>query len=101
MSNIAKARFFLRARGSDLQHLETFALMLATAKTSYRETRLRAQGNKEGVSLDAKELTTAVDLSVLTYLNKYSRLPGNIKDVLSVLSSDSDKHTLAMSWYNA
>lgn len=101
MSDIAKARFFLKAKGSKLQHLETFALMLATAKSNYKEMKLRSQGNKEGISLEKKELETAIDLAVLSYLNRHAQLPPNVKDVLSVLASDAEKHQLAMSWYNA
>lgn len=101
MNDIAKARFFLKARGSKLQHLETFALMLATAKSDYKNIRLRSQGNRESVSFEKKELETAIDLAVLSYLSKHGQLPPNVKEVLSLLSSDADKHQLAMSWYNA
>jgi hypothetical protein len=101
MSDITKARYFLRAKGSDLQHLETFPLMMATAQTRYRELRQRSKGNKEGVDLSSQELDAMIDLAVLAYLKKYAQLPKDVPKVLDNTTSAEEKKQLAMGWYNA
>jgi len=99
--DITKAKFFLKAHGSKLQHLETFSLMLATAESNYKNVRLRAKGNKEGIDFSSKELECAVDLAVLQYLRKYARLPDNAAEILLPTTSDEKKLEMAMGWYNA
>ncbi len=101
MNDITKARAFLTATGSKLQHLQSFGLMIATAEQNYRELRLQQQGEKAVVgSLVAKEVEIILELSVLRYLKRSNRLPGNITDAFAPGVTLDQKKELAMSWLN-
>jgi hypothetical protein len=100
MNDISKARFFLKAHGSKLETLETFALMLATAESEYKDVRMRQRTNRtEGAR--RQELPTAVDLGVLRYLKNHGRLPDNVGEIISPETSDARKLELAKQWYGA
>ncbi len=101
MSDIAKARYFLKHRDSKLDHLETFGLMLTTAKTNYSEIKFRGRGDDQGVDFEQNELAAMIDLAVLSYLKKYARLPDDVTKVLLPAASDEEKRNLAMGWYSA
>jgi len=101
MNDITKARAFLSATGSDLQHLVSFGLMLATAEQNYRELKLRKQGNKDVAgSLDEKEIEVLLDVAVLRYLKRTNRLPANVTDAFANETSLDRKKELAASWIN-
>ncbi len=101
MNDITKARTFLNAVGSDLQHLVSFGLMLTTAEQRYREIQLRKQGNKDiPGALDAKEVEAALELSVLRYLKRNNQLPRNITDAFHNEATLDSKRELAMLWIN-
>ena len=100
MNDISKARFFLKAHGSKLETLETFALMLATAESEYRDVRLRQRSNRIDGSR-ARELPTAIDLGVLRYLKNHGRLPDNVNEIVHPETSDARKLELAKQWYGA
>jgi hypothetical protein len=101
MNDMTKARYYLKTRQSDLQHLTTFGLMLATAEAAYREVRLRQQGNKEWVNLQDKEVEISLDYAVLRYLKRYNRLPGNIHEAFKPGVTVEEKQELAMAWISA
>lgn len=102
MNDITKARAFLAATGSKLQHLQSFGLMLATAEQRYREIQLRRRGNRdEAGTLDAVEVEVAVEVAVLRYLKRYNQLPRNITEAFKQGITLEQKKELARSWMNA
>jgi len=102
MNDITKARAYLHATGSKLQHLQSFGLMLATAEQNYKELRLRKQRNQDlPGSLDEKEVDLTLELAVLRYLKRYNRLPGNITDAFDPGVTTDRKKELALSWMNS
>lgn len=102
MNDLTKARYFLKTRNSDLQHLTTFGLMFATAESNYREIKIRGQGNKEGAgSLASKEVEAAVDYACLRYLKRFNRLPQDAPVVFSQGVTLDDKQRCAENWINA
>lgn len=100
MNDITKARHYLKTRQSDLQHLTSFGLMLATAEKAYREVKLRQQGHKdkEWGSLQEKEIEISLDYAVLRYLKRYNQLPRNIREAFKPGVTLQEKHELAMTW---
>lgn len=101
MGDITKARFYLKRRGSKLQHLTTFGLMFATAEQAYREKKITAlKGYGEDGSLAKQEIETAVDYAVLRHLKKYNQLPPNISDLFRQDITLEEKRDLATQWYN-
>lgn len=102
MNDITKARHFLKARQSDLQHLESFALMLSTAENDYRNIKRRQSGNKElPGTLDHLEVEAAVEYAVLHYLKKHNQLPKNVTELFKNGVTLDDKRALAKQWANA
>jgi len=101
MNDITKARAFLAATDSKLQHLQSFGLMIATAEQNYKELRLQQQGHKAVPgSLDVREVEIVLELSVLRYLKRNNRLPGNITDAFAPGVTLDQKKELALSWLN-
>lgn len=100
MNDITKARAFLRAIDSDLQHLASFGLMLATAEQRYRDIQLRKRSNNEWSSLDEKELTVTLDYAVLRYMKRTNRLPGNVTEAFAPGVTAERKQELIISWMN-
>jgi len=75
--------------------------MLATAEQNYKALRLQQQGNKEiAGSLDEKEVDITLELSVLRYLKRNNRLPGNRTDAFAQGVTLERKRELALSWLN-
>ena len=102
MNDITKARAFLNASDSDLQHLVSFGLMLATAEQRYRDIQLRKQGNKEEAGLlDKREVEAALEMAALRYLKRRNQLPRNVTDAFGNGVTLEKKHELAMTWMNA
>jgi len=101
MNDITKARYFLHAKGSDLQHLVSFGLMLATAEQRYRDIRLQKRsGSAMAGTLDEKEVEAALEMAALRYLKKNNQLPRNVAEALSPTATPEQKHELAISWMN-
>ncbi len=101
MNDITKARAFLEAANSDLRHLVSFGLMLATAEQRYRDIKLRKQGHKdEAGSLDAKEVDAGLEMSVLRYLKRRNRLPANVTDAFVQGVTLEQKRELSAAWVN-
>ena len=102
MNDITKAKYFLKAHGSKLESLETFGLMLATARDKHRELRLEKSSSMatEVVAIrgEGRALRSLIDLAVLTYLKKFAQLPTNVADILSPGIDDEAKHDLAHTW---
>jgi len=102
MNDITKARYYLKGQQSDLQHLTSFGLMLATAEQRYREIKLKKQGNREVVgTYDKKEADVMLDYAVLKHLKKHNQLP---KDLLQAFEKNitlEEKQALAMRWISA
>ena len=102
MNDITKARAFLEATNSDLRHLVSFGLMLATSEQRYRDIQLRKQGNRdEAGSLDEKEVDAGIEMAVLRYLKKSNRLPRNITDAFAQGVTLEQKRELAVVWMNS
>ena len=102
MNDITKARAFLSAHDSDLQHLTSFGLMLATAKQEYRDLQLNKQGNPEaGGVLDKREVEAALNLAVLRYLKRNNQLPPNVTTAFRNGITAEEQRELALSWMNA
>lgn len=102
MNDITKARYYLKGKQSDLQHLTSFGLMLTTAERRYRDLKLKKQGNKDVVgTYDKQETEAMVDLAVLRHLKKYNQLPKDLLEVFRQGITDEDKRALAMRWMNA
>lgn len=101
MNDITKARAFLSATGSKLQHLVSFGLMLATAEQNYRDLQLKKQGHKEiPGSLDEREVEILLEVAVLRYLKRTNRLPPNVTDAFVEGTTLDRKKELATSWIN-
>ena len=101
MNDSTKARAFLHATASDLQHLVSFGLMLATAEQRYRDIQLRKQGNKDiAGSLDEKEIDVLLEVSVLRYLKRNNQLPRNVTDAFANGVTLERKKELAATWVN-
>ena len=100
MNDITKARHFFTTKGSKLKDLQSFGLMLATAKSTYRDVRLRRRSGPPGdhEAIDPIEVDALVDLGLLTYLSKTNKLPVDANVVLSKATSLEDKRDLAMIW---
>lgn len=102
MNDITKARAFLSRRESDLQHLESFGLMFATAQKKYLDIRRRQVGNKDVPGTwDAKEVEAALDYAALKYLKKYGNLPRNVALAFRQGVTLEEKQNLAREWANA
>jgi len=102
MNDITKARYYLKAKQSDLQHLTSFGLMLATAERKYRDLKLNQQGNKEMVgTYDRQEVEAMVDVAVLRYLKKYNQLPKDLPQVLQPSLTLEEKKAFAVRWMSA
>jgi hypothetical protein len=102
MNDITKARHFLKTHGSNLQHLDSFGAMLATAEQNYRELKMRKVGNKDlPGTWDAKEVEAALDYAALKYLKKYNQLPKNAPQAFRQGTTLEDKRQLARQWANA
>ena len=98
MSDITKARHYLKSRQSKLQHLTSFGLMLATAEKEYRTLRLNHKGNRAWDTLEDKEIETSLDYAVLRYLGRHNQLPPNITDAFRPGITLEEKKELAMRW---
>lgn len=102
MTDITKARLYLTKRNSDMQHLESFGLMLATAEQRYRDIKLRQRSNRDGPGTwKDKEIEAALDFATLRYLKKYNKLPPNVSSVFVQGVSAEEKENLARQWANA
>lgn len=102
MSDITKARFFLKQRKSAMATLETFQLMLATAESKYRSIRMRQVGNKDVPGTwETAEIEAAVDYAVLRYLKKYNHLPVEVSQILQQNVPLQKKKDLAIKWANS
>ncbi len=101
MNDITKARAYLNATGSKLRHFVSFGLMLATAEQNYRELKLRKKGNRDVAgSLDQKEIEILLEVSVLRYLKRTNKLPGNVTEAFANGTTLDRKKELAASWIN-
>ena len=98
MTDITKARHYLKSRQSKLQHLTSFGLMLASAETEYRTLRLNQRSNKGWDTFEDKEIETSLDYAVLRYLKKHNQLPRNITDAFKSDVTPAEKKQLAMAW---
>lgn len=101
MNDITKARYFLKTRRSDLQHLTSFGLMFSTAEANYRKVKLRQRSRQDTAgSLDAQEVETAVDYAALKYLKKFNQLPRDAAKVFAPGVTLDDKRKCAETWIN-
>lgn len=99
MNDITKARYYLKTKGSKLQHLESFGLMLSSAEQRYREIRQQMDGNKaEEGTLELLEVDCALDLAVLRYLRKHNHLPRDLPKVFHPKTALEEKRALASHW---
>jgi hypothetical protein len=102
MNDITKARYYLKGKQSDLQHLTSFGMMLATAERRYRDTKLQKQGNREVVgTYDKQEAEAMVDVAVLRHLKKYNQLPRDLPQVFQRGITLEEKKALAVRWMGA
>ena len=102
MNDITKARYYLKGTQSDLQHLTSFGLMLATAGQRYRDIKLKKQGNKEVVgNYDEKEAAAMLDYAVLKHLKKFNQLPKDLLKAFEQSITLEEKQALAIRWINA
>jgi hypothetical protein len=102
MNDITKARAFLTAQKSDLQHLTSFGLMLATATQEYRDLQLNKKGKPNaGSVLDKREVDAALNLAALRYLKRHNQLPPNVKTAFRNGVTAEEQRELAMTWMNA
>ena len=102
MNDITKARYYLKGKQSDLQHLTSFGAMIAAAERRYRDLKLNKQGNKEVPgTYDKKEVEAMLDLAVLRHLKKYNRLPRDLLKVFEQGATEDERKALAVRWMNA
>ncbi len=99
MNDITKAKYYLNSRGSDMRHLTSFGLMLATARAKYNDVKLRLKTNKSVP--DQQEIDAILDFAVLKYLSQFNQLPKNISDAFSPDTTLENKRDLALQWINA
>jgi hypothetical protein len=102
MNDITKARYFLKNRASDLQHLESFSLMLTTAEKIYKDIKMRQASNTAiPGTWDQQETEAALDYALLKYLKKHNHLPTDaVKAIRSDISVE-EKKGLIVRWVNA
>ena len=99
MNDITKARYFLKHRGSALQHLQSFSLMLSSAEQKYREVKMRQTGNKDVPGTwEQVEAEAFIDLAVLKYMKKHNQLPSDITSLFAPGVSPEQKQVLAKKW---
>jgi hypothetical protein len=102
MNDITKARFFLKGRASNLEGLQSFGLMLATAERNYREVRLhRASNAANDPAWEEKEAEAALDYALLKYLKKHNQLPKDAVLALTTELSLEQKKVMAQRWATA
>lgn len=107
MNDVTKARYFLKTNGSDLQTLETFALMLATAESRYKELKRRINTQAlpiqtmQPTALHAKEVNASLEYAVLRYLKRHNQLPKNASKAFGKEVTLEDKRALAEEWIKA
>ena len=102
MNDITKARYYLKGKESDLQHLGSFGVMLATAENRYKEIRLKKKGNKEVVgTYDEQEVAAMLDLAVLRHLKKYNQLPKDLPQVFRQGITTEETRDLSLRWISA
>ena len=92
---LTKAKKYLKTRNSDMQHLTSFGLMLATAQSRYNQLRL------DGGGWGTKEVEILLDFAVLKYLKKFNQLPRNIGDAFNPDATVDTKKELALQWANS
>lgn len=102
MADISKARVYLKQRGSKLQHLESFALMLASAEAHYKSISVQ-KGRKIDLpgTWDNQEAEAALDLAALRHLKNHGRLPANVSEAFGFGITSEEKLELAKQWFNA
>ena len=101
MNDITKAKHFLKARKSDLQHLETFALMYNTAEAKYRELKMRqTSGSDAPGTWDEREAEAMINYAVLRYLRRHNQLPKDVSSLFQPGTSPEEKQRLARKWAN-
>ena len=99
MNDITKARYYLKHRNSDLQHLESFQLMLVTAEKKYRDIKMRQAGNKDVPGTwDEVEVEAALDYAILRYLKKHNQLPADAPKAFQPGVSLEMKKVIAQRW---
>jgi len=99
MNDITKAKYYLKGKQSNLQHLTSFGLMLTTAERRYRDIKLKKQGNKEVVgTFDKQEVDAMLDVAVLRHLRKHNQLPKDLPRVFQQGLTEEDKKALAVRW---
>jgi hypothetical protein len=102
MNDITKARYYLKAKQSDMQHLTSFGLMLVTAERKYRDLKLSQVGNKQVVGTYDKQIVEAmVDVAVLRHLKKYNQLPKDLPQALQPNLTLEEKRAFALRWMSA
>jgi len=103
MSDITKARQYLKMRGSKLQNMTSFGLMYNTAKAEYSDIRLKIRNHKEDYpgALSEKEVYTLVDFAVLNYLRKHAVLPGNVSTLFTGTTTLHEMRDMAVAWLKA
>jgi hypothetical protein len=104
MNDVTKARYFLKANGSKLQTLETFALMLATAEARYKDLQMKIRTRAMPIqtrlpmSLDVAEVDAALEYAVLRYLKRHNQLPKNASKAFGNGVTLEEKRALAEEW---
>lgn len=101
MNDVTKARHFLKANGSKLQTLETFALMLATAEKRYREIQMKYRSASPfpiDQRLGEQEADAALEYAALRYLKKHNQLPKNASSAFRNGVTLEEKNALAREW---
>ena len=102
MNDITKARYYLKGKQSNLQHLGSFGTMLATAESRYKELKLKKKGNREiEGTYDAQEVDAMLDLAVLRHLRKYNRLPRDLPQVFRQGITLEETRELSLRWISA
>jgi hypothetical protein len=100
MNDITKARYFLKANNSKLQHLETFQLMLATADTNYKQL-IRGKPDPRNYDYSDKEVSVLLDFAGLRYLKNHNQLPQNVPQAFDNATSAREKTNIAIEWFNS
>ena len=100
MTDITKARKYLKSRNSDLQHLTSFGLMYNTAKTRYTDIKMKINTRRESYSGEhgAKEVQLLLDFAVLTYMRKHGTLPPNVSNIFTGTMSVDELREAALGW---
>lgn len=98
MNEVAKARHFLKQRNSNLMNQPTFQAMLVGARKVYHDIELNKQNIIQDGNYEQIEFDNLLNLAVLSYLKKNSKLPAELPTMLDRTIPLEDRRKTVQGW---